>query len=411
VVDPVAMTDFDPLDDIFGTSKPANSQSAAGKGAMLQEMNLENWNPNFDADFDASRPTCEPLDEEAESPQDLPLVGGSTSHNYRPVNSGGWGHSVGVEKVGEDELRRRIKGVGSENEGVLPRVQQALADAYRCLCCGGRDPNLMDPPGVCGFATAMAREGCSRVHERYVSAPRTFMLAVLVICVAFAGSVSYYRSGSVMPFSVTIFDKRIRGVAAEDESTQASAGDSTGSETGDGASKDMEDSREASKDSEDSRDAKGDSAAARSSPGTKLTVGTREFAALRRSVTDGDRAIQEELKALRQEVARLGRLQRKDSSAAGGGSEAAADVAGATRDSEQDTAGDARDAEEDVSERPRPRSRFGSVRREVRGDSPSKISEAKLSKRTSSSGMDAASDTPAPAYKRGNRNPSDAVYR
>jgi len=310
---------------------------------------------------------------------------------------------VGVEKVDQDELRRRIKGVGFENAGVLPRVQQAFADACRCICYGGRDPNLMASPGVCGFATGLVGESCSRVHERYVSAPRTFMLAVLVICVAFAGSFSYYRTGDVLPFAVTIFDKKSRTVAAEDESAQASTGDSASSETGDGASKDTEDSREASKDSEDS------GAAARSSPGTKLTVGTREFAALRRAVVDGDSAIQEELKALRREVARLGRSQRKDSSASGGGSDVAADVAGATLDSEPDAVG--RDAEEDVSERPRPRSRFGSVRREARGGSPSKISEAKLSKRTSSSGADAASDTPAPAYKRGNRNPSDAVYR
>merc|ERR1712008_123953 len=209
--------------------------------------------------------------------------------------------------------------MGSENDSGLPRVQQAFAGACNCLRYCGRDPSLLGPPGVCGFASALTTDGCSRMRERYVSAPRTFMVAVLVICVAFAGSFSYYQSGSVLPpFAVTIFDKRIRAAAAEDESAQSSTGDSASGEAGDGAGKDTEDSREASKDSEDSSDAKGDGAAARSGPGTQLAVGRREFAALRRAVTDGDRAIQDELKALRQDVARLSRLQRKDSSAARG---------------------------------------------------------------------------------------------
>jgi len=401
------MTEFDPLDDIFGTSKPAKSQSPAGKGTNLQETSFDNWTPNFDTGFEPGRSALQPADEEAELPQDLPLVGGSNSRDHRPAtSSGSWGHSMGVEKVDQDELRRRIRGVGSEKAGVMPRVQQAVSNAFSCFRYCGRDPNLLAPPGICGFASALTEEGCSRVRERYISAPRTFMLAVLVICMALAGSISYYRSGSVLPFAVTIFDKRTSALGAEDESAQTSTADSS-----DGASKDTEESREATKDSEDSSGAKEDGPAARSGSRNKLAVGTSEFAALRRAVTDGDRAIQEELKALRQEVARLGRLQRKGSSAAGGTSEAAADVAGATRDAEEDAGDGVGDADAEVEERPRPRSRFGSVRREARGGRPSKTSEVKQSQRPRSSDADAASETPAPAYKRGNRNPRDAVYR
>jgi len=410
------MTDFDPLDDIFGSSKPANSEPSGSKGA---KTNFDDWNPSFDASFDPGGPAHDAADEDVEPHQDLPLVGGSSSHNYRPVtSSGSWGsHSMGVEKVDQEELRRRIKGgsAGSENTGVVPRVQQALADGCRFLrFCGKKDPNLMTPPGVCGAASGLVEDGCGRVHERYSSAPRTFMLAVLVICVAAGGSVSYYRSGSVLPFEVTIFDKRGQAAAnAEDESGQTSTGDSKSSETGDETSKDAEDSREANKDSEDSSDAKGDGAAPRSGAGAKQPAGSREFAALRRAVTDGDRAIQEELKSLRQEVARLVRQQRKNSpdAAAGGTSEATAEDVGAKRDTDEDAAESAGDAEEDVSDKlPRGRSRFGSVRKEARGSSNSpKIGKPKMSQRKSS---DAASDPPpAPAYKRGNRNPSDAVYR